>query len=51
MAGGGLETVLSRSYGEAAELAAANQPGTLDDESYIKTFTSVIKGIAAATTS
>jgi cytidylate kinase len=47
MAGGGLETVLSRSYGEAAELAAANQPGTLDDESYIKTLTSVIKGIAA----
>jgi cytidylate kinase len=47
MAGGGLETVLSRSYGEAAELAAANQPGSLDDESYIKTLTSVIKGIAA----
>jgi|CXWL01.1.fsa_nt_gi cytidylate kinase len=46
LAGGGLETVLGRSYGEAAELAAA-QPGQLDDESYIRTLTSVITGIAA----
>lgn len=46
MSGGGLETVLARSYGEAAELAAATQ-GQLDDDSYIKTLTSVIKGLAA----
>jgi cytidylate kinase len=48
MAGGGLETVLARSYGEAAELATAGQSqGQLDDENYIRTLTSVIKGIAA----
>lgn len=47
LAGGGLETVLSRSYGEAADLAAANQAGQLDDDSYIRTLKSVIKGIAA----
>jgi cytidylate kinase len=46
MSGGGLETVLARSYGEAAELAAA-APGQLDDESYIRTLKSVIKGLAA----
>lgn len=46
MSGGGLETVLARSYGEAADLAST-PTGTLDDESYIKTLTSVIKGLAA----
>jgi len=46
MSGGGLETVLARSYGEAADLAAT-PTGQLDDESYIKTLTSVIKGLAA----
>lgn len=46
MSGGGLETVLSRSYGEAAELAAS-QAGSMDDDSYIRTLKSVIKGIAA----
>jgi cytidylate kinase len=47
LAGGGLETVLARSYGEAAELPAGVTSGQLDDESYIRTLTSVIKGIAA----
>ena len=47
LSGGGLETVLSRSYGEAAELAAAAQIGQMDDDSYIRTLKSVIKGIAA----
>jgi cytidylate kinase len=47
LSGGGLETVLSRSYGEAAELAAMTQTGQMDDDSYIRTLTSVIKGIAA----
>jgi len=47
LAGGGLETVLARSYGEAAELGASPQTGQLDDESYIRTLKSVIKGIAA----
>ena len=47
LAGGGLETVLARSYGEAAELGSATQAGQLDDESYIRTLTNVIKGIAA----
>ena len=47
LAGGGLETVLARSYGEAAELGSGAQTGQLDDESYIRTLKSVIKGIAA----
>jgi cytidylate kinase len=46
MAGGGLETVLARTYGEAAELPEAGG-GQLDDERYIKTLTSVIRGVAA----
>jgi cytidylate kinase len=46
LSGGGLETVLGRSYGEAADLAASSQ-GQLDDESYIRTLTTVITGIAA----
>jgi cytidylate kinase len=47
LSGGGLESVLSRSYGEAAELAAAESGGQMDDESYIRTLTTVIKGVAA----
>jgi cytidylate kinase len=47
LAGGGLETVLARSYGEAAELGPSAQAGQLDDESYIRTLTTVIQGIAA----
>jgi cytidylate kinase len=43
--GGGLELVLSRSYGEAADLGAA--PGSPDDEAYISTLTSVIRGVAS----
>ena len=46
MAGGGLETVLARTYGEAAELPEAGG-GQLDDERYIRTLTSVIRGVAA----
>lgn len=45
MSGGGLEMVLARSYGEAAELPSGQ--GQLDDERYIKTLTSVIKGLHA----
>jgi cytidylate kinase len=45
MSGGGLEMVLARSYGEAAELPSGQ--GQLDDESYIKTLTSVIKDLHA----
>jgi cytidylate kinase len=46
MAGGGLEMVLARTYGEAAELPEAGS-GQLDDERYLKTLTSVIRGVAA----
>ncbi len=46
MSGGGLELVLARSYGEAAELPEAGA-GQLDDERYLKTLTSVIRGVAA----
>ncbi len=46
MSGGGLELVLARSYGEAAELPEAGG-GQLDDERYLKTLTSVIRGVAA----
>lgn len=45
--GGGLEMVLTRTYGEAAELPSGAPQGQLDDESYIRTLTSVIQGIAA----
>jgi len=46
MSGGGLELVLAHSYGEAAELPEAGA-GQLDDERYLKTLTSVIRGVAA----
>lgn len=45
--GGGLEMVLARSYGEAVELPSDPRQGQLDDERYIKTLCSVIKGLAA----
>lgn len=45
--GMGLEMVLARTYGEAAELPSGVRSGQLDDERYIKTLTSVIKGVAA----
>ncbi len=45
--GAGLELVLARTYGEAAELPSESERGQLDDTRYIKTLTSVIKGIAA----
>jgi cytidylate kinase len=43
--GGGLEMVLGRTYGEAAELPQG--AGALDDERYIATLKSVIKAVAA----
>jgi cytidylate kinase len=45
--GVGLEMVLTRTYGEAAELPSDAPGGQLDDDRYIKALTSVIKGIAA----
>jgi len=45
--GGGLEIVLGRTYGEAAELPSDAPRGQLDDESYLRTLTAVITGIAA----
>ena len=46
-AGGGLDVVLARTYGEAAELPSESQQiGQLDDERYLTTLTSVIKGVA-----
>ncbi len=47
ISGGGLEMILARTYGEAAELPHDAARGQLDDESYLRTLTSVIKGIAA----
>jgi cytidylate kinase len=46
MSGGGLEMVLARTYGEAAELPEAGQ-GSFTDDDYLRTLTSVIKGVAA----
>jgi cytidylate kinase len=43
----GLDVVLGRTYGEAAELPPATTGGQLDDERYIKTLKSVIHEIAA----
>jgi cytidylate kinase len=45
LGGGGLEMVLARTYGEAADLPEAGA-GQLDDERYIKTLTGVLKGVA-----
>ena len=45
--GGGLEMVLGRTYREAAELPTDAPRGQLDDESYLRTLTAVISGIAA----
>jgi cytidylate kinase len=45
--GGALQVVLTRSYGEAAELPEDAPTGQLDDDSYLRTLTSVISGIAA----
>ena len=45
--GMGLETVLARTYGEAAELPSGGGRGQLDKDRYIKTLTSVIQGVAA----
>lgn len=47
MSGGGLEMVLARTYGEAAELPSEAPRGQLDDASYLRTLTSVIRGVAA----
>ena len=48
LAGGGLETVLSRSYGEAADLAATpTSPAAWTMSATSRRSTSVIKGIAA----
>lgn len=44
--GGGLELVLTRTYGEAAELPEAGQ-GQFNDENYLRTLTSVIRGVAS----
>lgn len=47
MTGGGLEMVLGRTYGEAVELPSDAPRGQLDDESYLRTLTDVITGIAS----
>ncbi|MEX2246781.1 MAG: cytidylate kinase-like family protein [Dehalococcoidia bacterium] len=47
MSGGGLEMILGRTYGEAADLPSEAERGQPDDERYLKTLTSVIRGIAA----
>ena len=50
MAGGGgsgLDMILSQTYGEAADLPSDAPRGQLDDDSYLRTLTTVIRGIAA----
>lgn len=47
ISGGGLDELLARTYGEAAELPENAVRGQLDDQQYIRTLTSVITGIAA----
>lgn len=47
VSGGGLEMVLARTYGEAAELPSDAPRGQLDDASYLRTLTSVIHDVAA----
>jgi len=47
VSGGGLEMVLARTYGEAAELPSEAARGQLDDDLYLQTLASVIKGMAA----
>ncbi len=44
---GGLEGVLGQTYGEAAELPADTPSGQLDDNSYLRTLTSIITDLAA----
>ena len=43
----GLEMVLARTYGEAAELPSGGARGQLDEDRYIRTLRSVIEGVAA----
>ena len=43
----GLEMVLARTYGEAAELPSGERARAARRDRYIKTLTSVIKGVAA----
>ena len=45
--GSGLDMILSQTYGEAAGLPSDAPRGQLDDESYLRTLTSIIQGIAA----
>ena len=47
VSGGSLDALLARTYGEAADLPADGTAGQLDDERYLRTLTSVIRGIAA----
>ena len=47
LSGGGLEMILARTYGEAADLPSDAPRGQLDDESYLRTLTSVIRGVQA----
>ncbi len=44
---GGLDLILAQTYGEAAGLPTDAPRGQLDDESYLGTLTSVVRGIAA----
>ena len=43
----GLENVLTRTYGEAAELPSGGSTQQLDEDRYIKTLRSVITGVAS----
>jgi cytidylate kinase len=45
--GGGLDALLAQTYGEAAVLPESGDPAQLDDERYLRTLTSIIRGVAA----
>lgn len=47
VSGGGLDELLARTYGHATQLPDSGDVGQLDDEHYLRTLTSVIKGVAA----
>ncbi|MDP9237855.1 MAG: cytidylate kinase-like family protein [Chloroflexota bacterium] len=47
ISGGSLDALLAQTYGEAAGLPESGDAGQLDDEHYLRTLTSIIRGVAA----
>lgn len=47
VSGGGLDALLAQTYGEAVQLPESSDVPQLDDEHYLRTLTSIIRGVAA----